>query len=94
MGNVFLAKRERFILFALLELNVCHCSARRRSKSFGACFGVSGGQLSQNWGLLVALNSGAEAQIIDEPFSQMDVAITVLDYLGLADRGRHFFGRS
>ncbi len=51
-------------------------------------------QLTQNWGLLIALNSGASPRIVSELFSQMDVAISVLDYLELADRGRHFFGRS
>lgn len=50
--------------------------------------------LTHNWGLLIALNSGAPPQIVREPYSQMDMAITVLDYLGLADHGRHFFGRS
>ncbi|MBW2414302.1 MAG: LTA synthase family protein [Deltaproteobacteria bacterium] len=51
-------------------------------------------QLSENWGLMVALGSGAEPARVAEPYSQMDVALSIVDYLGLADRGRHFLGRS
>jgi arylsulfatase A-like enzyme len=51
-------------------------------------------RMTHNWGALIALNSGGPPRVVREPYGQMDVAITILDYLGLADRGRHFFGRS
>lgn len=51
-------------------------------------------QLSENWGMLLVLGSGAEPALISERFSQMDLALSILDYLGLAESGRHFMGRS
>ena len=29
-----------------------------------------------------------------EPFALMDLALSILDYLGMGERGDHFFGRS
>ena len=52
------------------------------------------GRLSQNWGFLVAqLPERAQATITD-PFAQMDLAASILDFVGLGEEGRHFFGRS
>jgi len=50
--------------------------------------------ISQNWGLMIALLPEPRAERIDEPFSQMDVAISILDYLGLGERSGDLFGRS
>jgi len=50
--------------------------------------------ISQNWGFLVVLLPEPRAAQIREPFSQMDVAISILDYLGLAERSGDLFGRS
>jgi hypothetical protein len=50
--------------------------------------------ISQNWGFMVVLLPEPRAEQIDEPFSQMDVAISILDYLGLAGRAGGLFGRS
>jgi hypothetical protein len=50
--------------------------------------------ISQNWGFMVVLLPEPRAQRIEEPFSQMDVAISILDYLGLAERSGDLFGRS
>jgi hypothetical protein len=50
--------------------------------------------ISQNWGLMVVLLPEPRAERIDEPFSQMDVAISILDYLGLGERSGDLFGRS
>jgi hypothetical protein len=50
--------------------------------------------ISQNWGFLIALLPEPRAQRIGAPFSQLDVALSVLDYLGLAGRGGDLFGRS
>ena len=51
-------------------------------------------KLAYNWSVLIAIEPSGTSARIDEPFSQMDVALSILDYLGLADRGPHFFGRS
>ncbi len=51
-------------------------------------------RLSQNWGVLVALLPERVAEAVVEPYGQIDVALSILDYLGLADRGEHLFGRS
>jgi phosphoglycerol transferase MdoB-like AlkP superfamily enzyme len=51
-------------------------------------------KLSQNWGLLVGLIPGKKSMRIDESFMQVDIALSVLDYLGLADKDGGFIGRS
>ena len=51
-------------------------------------------RLSQNWGVLLALLPEGIAEEVVEPYAQIDVALSILDYLGLADRGKHLFGRS
>lgn len=53
-----------------------------------------GRALSQSWGILIAQLPQPVARRIDERFSQVDIALSTMDYLGIADRGRHFFGRS
>jgi hypothetical protein len=50
--------------------------------------------LSQNWGFLIARVPKHLRGRVDEPFAQVDLPLSILDYLGLADRGAHFFGRS
>jgi hypothetical protein len=50
--------------------------------------------ISQNWGFLIALLPEPRAEQIATPFSQLDVALSVLDYLGLAEGGSDLFGRS
>ncbi|MBW2414149.1 MAG: LTA synthase family protein [Deltaproteobacteria bacterium] len=61
--------------------------AARRDKTTAA--------LTQNWGMLVALLPGqTEGHSTMEPFGLADLPISILDYLGIADRGAHFFGRS
>ncbi len=51
-------------------------------------------QLSQNWGSLIALVPERSRKVIHEPFAQIDIPLSILDYVGLAERGDHFFGRS
>jgi hypothetical protein len=48
----------------------------------------------KGWGFLIARSPEGYRARVREPFAQMDLAISVLDYLGLANRGGHFFGRS
>jgi hypothetical protein len=48
----------------------------------------------QNWGFLIASQPEGKIDRISEAFSQMDLALSILDYLGLADASSHFFGRS
>lgn len=50
--------------------------------------------VSQNWGYLIARVPDHKQLHVTEPFAQMDLALTVLDYLGLAEFGTHLFGRS
>ncbi len=50
--------------------------------------------LSQNWGFLIALLPETGSQRITAPFAQMDLALSILDFVGLADRGGALFGRS
>jgi hypothetical protein len=50
--------------------------------------------LSQNWGFLIALLPEGGSQRVTAPFAQMDLALSILDFLGLSDRGDAFFGRS
>jgi len=50
--------------------------------------------LSQNWGTMIVLGPDVGRRRVREPFGQVDVALSILDYLGHADRGAHFFGRS
>jgi hypothetical protein len=53
-----------------------------------------GGRISQNWGHLVVRTPDRARHRVREPFGQMDIALSVLDYLGLGDQGSHLFGRS
>ncbi len=50
--------------------------------------------LSQNWGFLIALTPERARGLVHEPFSQIDVPLSILDYLGLAGEGPHLMGRS
>jgi hypothetical protein len=50
--------------------------------------------VSQNWGLLAVLAPGVTPARIDAPFSQIDVPLSILDALGLGDRGHELYGRS
>ena len=50
--------------------------------------------LSENWGFLVALLPERTRLIVDEPFAQSDVALSVVDYLGIPHADLGFFGRS
>ncbi|MGH0031755.1 MAG: LTA synthase family protein [Myxococcota bacterium] len=50
--------------------------------------------LSQNWGILLLQGPGVAPGVVREPFGLADLPLSVLDYLGLAEQGAHFFGRS
>jgi hypothetical protein len=51
-------------------------------------------RLSQNWGFLVAMLPGGTRLSVDAPQAQFDIALSTLDWLGLADYARGFSGRS
>ncbi|MBW2361153.1 MAG: sulfatase-like hydrolase/transferase [Deltaproteobacteria bacterium] len=51
-------------------------------------------ELTQNWGFLAALLPERERERIDVPHAQSDVALSVLDYLGLAAAADGLHGRS
>jgi arylsulfatase A-like enzyme len=50
--------------------------------------------LSQSWGFLIALTPSGDSGVIDEPFMQIDVPISILDYLDFPDPGNRLGGRS
>jgi len=50
--------------------------------------------LSQAWGFLIALTPSGDSGIVDEPFMQLDLPISVLDYLDLSDPSNRLGGRS
>jgi arylsulfatase A-like enzyme len=50
--------------------------------------------LSQSWGFLIALTPSGESGVVDEPFMQLDVPISVLDYLDFSDPSSRLGGRS
>lgn len=51
-------------------------------------------KLSQNWGFLIGVLPTKKRMRVDASFMQVDVALSVLDYLGLTDREDGFIGRS
>ncbi len=55
---------------------------------------ATAGRLSESWGFLVLLLPERTRLVVTEPFAQSDVALSILDYLGLAEQGGHLFGRS
>lgn len=50
--------------------------------------------LSQSWGFLIALTPSGDSGVVDEPFMQLDLPISVLDYLDLSDPSKRLGGRS
>ena len=50
--------------------------------------------LSQSWGFLIALTPPGDSGVVEEPFMQLDLPISVLDYLGLPDPSNRLGGRS
>jgi hypothetical protein len=51
-------------------------------------------RLSQSWGFLIAMLPGGAQLSVDAPQAQFDIALSTLDWLGLADYARGFSGRS
>ena len=50
--------------------------------------------LSQSWGFLIALTPSGDSGVVDVPFMQLDLPISVLDYLDLPDPSNRLGGRS
>ena len=50
--------------------------------------------LSQNWSLAILMPPGEGPRLLEEPFLQSDVAVTLLDYLGATAEATDFSGRS
>ena len=55
---------------------------------------ANAGFVGQNWSYLVISTPDRDSGLVTESFGQMDIALSVLDYLGLGDEGSHFLGRS
>ena len=51
-------------------------------------------KLADIWGLLIAMTPELDNQRVDETFAQIDIATSILDYLGLAGVTNPFIGRS
>jgi hypothetical protein len=50
--------------------------------------------LSQNWGVLVAVTPESIQNVVTEPFAQIDLPLSILDYLDFGEEGGHLLGRS
>ncbi len=50
--------------------------------------------ISQSWGFMIALLPERTRRRIDDPYMQLDVPISILDYLGLSRAASDFTGRS
>ncbi|MBW2273408.1 MAG: LTA synthase family protein [Deltaproteobacteria bacterium] len=50
--------------------------------------------LAESWGILIARTPNRQVRRVHESFAQADLAVSILDYLGLSELGPHFFGRS
>lgn len=50
--------------------------------------------LSQSWGFLIVLTPAGDSGVVDEPFMQLDLPISILDYLDLPDSAGRLGGRS
>ncbi len=55
---------------------------------------ATAGRVSESWGFMILLLPERTQLVVTEPFAQSDLALSILDYLGFAENGRHFFGRS
>lgn len=55
---------------------------------------LSTSRIVQNWGYLIARIPGGKQLRVKEPFAQMDIALSVLDFVGAARQAPHLFGRS
>lgn len=51
-------------------------------------------RLTQNWGFAAALLPERQRGLVRDPYAQIDVALSILDYLGLRDSVDGLFGRS
>lgn len=51
-------------------------------------------RLSQNWSFLIALTPTKDSKQINEPYHQSDLALSVIDYVGLGAKKHDFIGRS
>ena len=65
-------------------------------ESAGILFGNSARvrAISQNWGFAILQSPTMAKRQVGEIFSQSDIGLSILDYLGLADLAPHFVGRS
>jgi hypothetical protein len=79
-------------LSILTDTLVLITSDEAREKKPGASDEAS--MLSQSWGFLIALTPSGDSGVIDEPFMQVDLPISVLDYLDLSDTSNRLGGRS
>lgn len=96
VGEFVRGLAERGILDDTLVLITSDESAGMESRSSFKPLEVSGlmDALSQNWGVLIAIAPEGLEGRVKEPYAQMDLALSVLDYLGHGEQGAHLSGRS
>ncbi|MGI9590746.1 MAG: LTA synthase family protein, partial [Myxococcota bacterium] len=51
-------------------------------------------ELTQNWGFAILMLPGRERARVHELYGQQDLALSIVDHLGIAERAPGFFGRS
>jgi hypothetical protein len=51
-------------------------------------------QMSSNWGQMVVRLPDSKRHMADDAFGLSDIALSIVDYLGLSDQTQHFYGRS
>jgi len=96
VGEFVRGLAERGILDDTLVLITSDESAGMQPASSFKPLQVTGltNSISQNWGVLIVLSPEGLQERVQEPYGQMDLALSVLDYLGRGEEGAHLFGRS
>ena len=61
---------------------------------WGRATGSTSARLTQNWGFAAALLPEGHRAEVRDPYAQIDVPASILDYLGLSEAVDGFFGRS
>jgi len=90
-GSFFRQLAARGILEDTLVLIT---SDESRGREMETPTGATGDSMAESWGILIVLLPERRSLRIAEPFGQVDLATSILDYLDLSELGTHFFGRS
>jgi hypothetical protein len=50
--------------------------------------------ISQSWGVMIAMLPSGEKRLVESPYMQLDLPLSILDYLGVPESAARFAGRS